>query len=303
MNRILLFLFAILFAIPLEAQQHRVTYCDPSTNTVCRSLFDTVPTVTASGAAQTVNVQGFGALTHQVSWTSSATPASISVVVAASTGTTYVTLNTSTSGSGSYTFSGAYQGISVTTTVGTDVTVDSTYVGSPAASARLGTFPLTAASVPFVDANGNLTQDNSNFNYTDSTNTLNVASIASGATAFTLKTSSGNVTAMTVGTDQKVGITTTTSIGTDSTVGTALNLGGTVTWSGWNTTAGALAGAVCRATTNEIEINTNAGGCLVSSERFKNHIAPMKHGLDWIARLQPITWNWNDPAEAGPIVG
>lgn len=98
------------------------------------------------------------------------------------------------------------------------------------------------------------------------------------------------------------GFMVTSQIGTTGTSG-SLDLGGNFYWSGYPSLSTALSGAICMSTSNLVEVNTNAGGCLVSSERFKKNIAGLGHGLDWIMRMRPVTWNWKDPAVHQPQAG
>lgn len=123
--------------------------------------------------------------------------------------------------------------------------------------------------------------------------------VGNGSSAVTLG-GVGTTTITAVGTS--FGITSVVSINTSGTSGTALRMAGTVFWTGFSTTSGALSGAVCMSSTGEMEADTNAGGCLVSSERFKHDIQPMPHGLDWAMQMTPVTWQWND-ASHQPTMG
>ena len=98
------------------------------------------------------------------------------------------------------------------------------------------------------------------------------------------------------------GVSSFVSVGTSGTVG-ALNVAGNIYWSGYASVTSALSGAVCISAQNLVEINTNAGGCLVSSERFKDNIIDMDHGLDWVSQMQPVSWTWKDASIQQPRMG
>lgn len=71
------------------------------------------------------------------------------------------------------------------------------------------------------------------------------------------------------------------------------------------TTTGALGAAVCyTATTGQFQRDTNAGGCLVSSERYKHDIEPLSASLDELMALKPVSFVYNDDVGvAGRQVG
>lgn len=61
------------------------------------------------------------------------------------------------------------------------------------------------------------------------------------------------------------------------------------------TTTGALGAAICyTATTGQFQRDTNAGGCLVSSERYKHAIEPLQSALDEVIALKPVSFIYND---------
>lgn len=61
------------------------------------------------------------------------------------------------------------------------------------------------------------------------------------------------------------------------------------------TTTGALAAAICyTASTGRFQRDTNAGGCLVSSERYKHDIEPLASTLDEVMSLKPVAFTYND---------
>lgn len=61
------------------------------------------------------------------------------------------------------------------------------------------------------------------------------------------------------------------------------------------TTTGALGAAICyTATTGQFQRDTNAGGCLVSSERYKHDITPLASTLDEVMALKPVSFVYND---------
>lgn len=61
------------------------------------------------------------------------------------------------------------------------------------------------------------------------------------------------------------------------------------------TTAGALGAALCwTAATGRFQRDTNAGGCLVSSERYKHDIEPLVSTLDEVMSLKPVAFTYND---------
>lgn len=61
------------------------------------------------------------------------------------------------------------------------------------------------------------------------------------------------------------------------------------------TTTGALGAAICyTASTGRFQRDTNAGGCLVSSERYKHDIEPLESSLAEVMSLKPVAFTYND---------
>ena len=61
------------------------------------------------------------------------------------------------------------------------------------------------------------------------------------------------------------------------------------------TTTAALGAALCWTTaTGQFQRDTNAGGCLVSSERYKHDIKPIDDGLSMVMASKPVTFVYND---------
>lgn len=71
------------------------------------------------------------------------------------------------------------------------------------------------------------------------------------------------------------------------------------------TTTAALGAAICwTVTTGEFQRDTNAGGCLVSSERYKHGIRPLEDGLSVVMGAHPVSFFYNDGVGAkGEQVG
>lgn len=62
-----------------------------------------------------------------------------------------------------------------------------------------------------------------------------------------------------------------------------------------STTTAALGAALCwTATTGEFQRDTNAGGCLVSSEQYKHDIAELPSMLDEVMAMKPVSFIYND---------
>ncbi len=60
------------------------------------------------------------------------------------------------------------------------------------------------------------------------------------------------------------------------------------------TTTGALAAALCwTATTGQFQRDTNAGGCLVSSARYKHDIKPLSGSLAEVMAMRPVSFVYN----------
>ncbi len=61
------------------------------------------------------------------------------------------------------------------------------------------------------------------------------------------------------------------------------------------TTTAALAAALCwTATTGEFQRDTNAGGCLASSRRYKHDIHPLGDGLSIVMKTKPVSFFYNE---------
>lgn len=61
------------------------------------------------------------------------------------------------------------------------------------------------------------------------------------------------------------------------------------------TTTAALGAAVCwTTTTGQLQRDTNAGGCLVSSARYKHDIEPLRGSLAEVMAMQPVSFLYND---------
>lgn len=76
----------------------------------------------------------------------------------------------------------------------------------------------------------------------------------------------------------------------------SLQIGANVFAPSLPTTTGALAAALCwTATTGQFQRDTNAGGCLVSSARYKHDIVPLTStSLDTVMAMQPVSFVYND---------
>lgn len=116
----------------------------------------------------------------------------------------------------------------------------------------------------------------------------------------TLADNSNVTTGLTVGTlaatsATLAGVTSYVSIATSGTVG-ALNVLGNIYWSGYATTTAALSGAVCITAQNLVEINTNAGGCLVSALRYKENITALDQddALKAVLAMRPVNYDLKD---------
>lgn len=335
--RILRFVFVVLL-LHSKLLAQAPTVVQNCMSDVC-GTFQPVPTRITIGIRQNISVVNTRAILHQIVWSSTPTPTGIGITISASTdGITYSTVTTSAVDAGYYNFVGAYRniGFAVTSlTPGTSV-VSASYSGSALVSAKAsgagvstycafwtGAFTLSgdtgctyASGVQTIyelrvknssDATEYLsvTHDESNTVAikTNGNDSLIVGNTANGmvdlynnnAARWRIGDSSTNYTLF--------GLASAVALNTTGTSGSAATMNGTIFWSGFSTTTGALAGAVCRAVTNEIEINTNAAGCLTSSERFKDRIQPMTHGWDWLKRMVPITWTWKDSGVHQPAMG
>lgn len=110
-----------------------------------------------------------------------------------------------------------------------------------------------------------------------------IATTPTGATtptdAFTIQ-QSGGVTVGNVATDPGIG---------------SLQVNADIFAPNLPTTAGALGAAICyTASTGRFQRDTNAGGCLVSSERYKHDIEPLTSTLDEVMSLKPVAFTYND---------
>jgi hypothetical protein len=99
-------------------------------------------------------------------------------------------------------------------------------------------------------------------------------------------TGTATSTAFLIDNNGKVGIATSTPWRT-------LSVNGTVAMPSI-TVAGASGSAVCLAAGGELQVNSGAQTCTVSSARFKNDIQSQTLGLDTIRALRPVSFKYNN---------
>lgn len=134
----------------------------------------------------------------------------------------------------------------------------------------------------------------------ESDNTYNIGSASArvaGITAVTMALSSSAATLNIGAAALPAGYTVWVNAGTSG-------LNGRVYMANLTSTTSALGAAICQAVSGEIEANTNAGGCLASSERFKRDIVKMDDGLGVLMLMSPkSSWAWIDNRVHQPVGG
>lgn len=125
--------------------------------------------------------------------------------------------------------------------------------------------------------------------------TVNAQSVSDHSSTIRFSTTpTGSVTQALAMSVQASGGVAIGNIGTDPGIG-SLQVNANIFAPNLPTTAAALGAAVCwTATTGQFQRDTNAGGCLVSSERYKHDVRPLTSSLADVMAMRPVSFLYND---------